>query len=555
MQIKFAFLFFLIVSCTNIQTSQPSITPEEIIKNLAPEALSMAGYGGYSRSVSTSSPNAQDWFDRGLQLVYGFNHDAAVYAFAKAAEEDPECPMAWWGIAYSYGVDVNNSEVTEQEALYANVAIKEAKRLQDKANLAEQAIIKATAKRAVHPLPKDRSDIDYEYSNALATAWEKHSSDADIATLYAESMMNMQSWNYWTPEGEPIDNINLILKTLDNALVINEMHPGANHFYIHAVEASKSPEMGVPSAERLNNLVPGSGHLVHMPSHIYINVGRYKDSVLSNQRAIEADDAYFKNFGKPTFYRLYFLHNMHFLIYSAMMTGQKEVAIDAVTKMENELPPEMLKMFVHEADSLSCVRLSVYLRFGMWEEILNIPEYQNFRKLSNALRSYTRTIAFANLKQLDNASHELKRFKQLRQDIPEHWKVGFSKADDILSVAELVAEGELYWRQGNTQAAVKTLKKAADAEDLLLYAEPPGWMIPVRHALGAILVASNNGEEAQKVYEKDLKDHPNNAWSLLGLQQSLALQDKDTSAIELKVNKAWADADISPPASCYCGAK
>ena len=238
-----------------------------------------------------------------------------------------------------------------------------------------------------------------------------------------------------------------------------------------------------------------------------------------------------------------------------MMTGQKEVSIETVTKMENELPMEMLKMFVHEGDSLSCVRLSVYLRFGMWEEILNMPEYEEFRKLSNALRSYTRTIAFANLKQLDNAKDELKKFKQLRKNIPEHWKVGFSKADDILSVAELVAEGEIYWREGNTQDAIRTLNKAAEVEDQLLYAEPPGWMIPVRHALGAILVASNQGQEAQKVYEKDLEDHPNNAWALLGLKQALTLQGKDTNAITLEVNKAWADADINPPASCYCGAK
>ena len=333
------------------------------------------------------------------------------------------------------------------------------------------------------------------------------------------------------------------------------MHPGANHFYIHAIEASKTPEKGVPSAERLEGLVPGSGHLVHMPSHIYINVGRYADAVAANERAIKADEAYFDVAGYPTFYRVYFLHNMHFLIYAAMMTGQKAIALNAVDKMESQIPPGFLKSMAKYADALASARLHIYMRFGMWKELLELPEYEDYRSLSRALRSYTRTIAFANLKRTDEARAELNRFHSLRKEVPQDWIVGFSPADAILSVASKVAEGEILWREGKVDEALEYLRKAVKEEDQLLYAEPPGWMIPVRHALGAILLAAKQPAEAQNVYETDLEEHPGNAWSLLGMTQSLRMQNQENQAniYQAKFEKAWKNSDVSPPASCYCG--
>jgi tetratricopeptide (TPR) repeat protein len=534
----------------------PAVSPQDIIHNLAPGAIEFAGYGGYQKSISTTSDAAQNWFDRGIQLVYGFNHDAAVHAFARAAQEDPECAMAWWGIAYSYGVDVNNPDVSELEAQYANIAINEAIRLKGNATPAELSLIEAAAFRAVYPLPGDRTEIDLSYSQAMSRAWDAHQDDPDIGAMYAESLMNMQRWDYWSADGEALGNTEELLSVLDDAMALNNFHPGANHFYIHAIEASKTPEKGIPSAERLKALVPGSGHLVHMPSHIFVNVGRYADAVSANQRAIDADASYFSQVGTPTFYRIYFLHNIHFLTYAAMMTGQKELALETVLKMETELPAEMLQAFAENADSLSSVRLHVYMRFGMWQELVDFPEYEEDRHVSRAMRAYTRSIALANLLRTDEAREEFARFKELRQEVPSEWTVGSSAADDVLSVAENVALGEILWREGEVEPALDALRTAVDQEHQLLYAEPPGWMIPVRHVLGAILLAADQPVEAQSVYEVDLDEHPGNAWSLLGITQSLRMQNKvkEADAYTASLNKAWINADVTPPASCYCGA-
>jgi tetratricopeptide (TPR) repeat protein len=535
----------------------PLASPQIILDSLAPKAIEFAGYGGYQKLISTTNAEAQNWFNRGIQLVYGFNHDAAVNAFARAAKEDPDCAMAWWGIAYSYGVDVNNSDVSDLEAKYANVAINEAIRLKGNATPPELTLIEAAAIRAVFPIPDDRSEIDLAYSQAMSKAWDAYRDDPDIGTLYAESLMNMQSWNYWSPGGDPIKNTNEFLSALESAINLDNLHPGANHFYIHAVEASKSPEKGIPSAERLKQLIPGSGHLVHMPSHIFVNVGRYADAVSANQRAIKADDAYFSKVGTPTFYRIYFLHNMHFLIYAAMMTGQRDLALQTVTKMESEIPAQLLRNFAKDADSLSSVRLHIYMRFGMWDELVDFPEIEEYRYVSRAMRAYTRTIALANLLRTDEAREEFARFKELRKLVPDDWTVGSSKADDVLSVAENVALGEILWREGEIEPALEALRAAVRQEDLLLYAEPPGWMIPVRHALGAILLAAEQSVEAQSVYEEDLEEHPANAWSLLGMTQSLRMQSKGEEAdvYEAQFEESWVNGDVFPPASCYCGVK
>ncbi|MDP6962972.1 MAG: hypothetical protein QGF46_02280, partial [Planctomycetota bacterium] len=447
-------LFLAVTSCSTTPT------PAEVAAELSPQAYKFEGYGGYQRAVTTKSAEAQEWFNRGLQLVYGFNHDAAAYAFARAAIIDPSCAMAWWGIAYSYGVDVNNDYVSEREAKFANVAITEAKRLVAGQQSKEAAFIESAALRAVYPMPKDRSELDASYSLRLERASSEYPNDADLGTLYAESMMNMQRWNYWTPEGEDIQNTNKIIEVLEHALKQNPLHPGANHFYIHAVEASPAPEKGVPSAEVLRDLVPGSGHLVHMPSHIFINVGRYPDAVLANQLAIKADDIYFDKVGTPTFYRIYYLHNMHFLTYAAMMTGQLDLALQAVSKMESEIPPAMLVDRASDADALSSLRLAVYMRFGMWEELLAMPEYEPHRKVSRAMRAYMRSISFANSGQAANARNELQRFKKLRGEVPADWTIGFCSADEIFAVAELVATGECLWREGNIELALEQLRMA-----------------------------------------------------------------------------------------------
>tara|TARA_R110002096_G_scaffold14981_2_gene52856 strand:+ start:736 stop:2421 length:1686 start_codon:yes stop_codon:yes gene_type:complete len=547
----------LLAALTACAASPSNPGPDDVIAALAPAALPMDGYGGYHRTIPDAAGDAQRWFDQALQLVYGFNHDAGVRSFARAALEDPECAWAWWGIAYGYGVDVNNNQVTEDEAKRAFAAAQRAMALVESGHVdpVGSALIRAAAKRAVFPLPKDRSDLDEAYADAMRLAWQAHPEDPDVGALYAESLMNLQPWNYWSVAGEPLQRAAEIVAVLERVMQIDPMHPGANHFYIHAVEASKDPARAVAAAERLEHLVPGSGHLVHMPSHIYINVGRYADATAANQRAIQADAAYFATVGEPTFYSVYYLHNFHFLAYAAMMEGRSKVALDAMRQMEAEAPPGFLEAFTAFADGLMPAVLHGLIRFGKWQEILAQPEYPAFRKVSTAMRHYARAVALANLRRTDEAQRELELFRAAQRETPEDWMMGVNPAAKVYAIADKMAAGEILFQEGKVEQALTALREAVAAEDALVYDEPPGWMLPVRHALGALLLVADRAEEAETVYRRDLKKHRANAWALLGLEQALRKQGRATEADALKpkVEAAWARADVTPPASCYCG--
>lgn len=521
----------------------------------APQLL--AGYGGYHRTVSHAAGDAQQWIDQGFQLLYGFNHDEGVRSFQRATELNPDCAMAWWGIAYGYGVDVNNMEVSDAEAKTGQEAAARAVALAGQASGVEQALIHAVAQRAVYPMPEDRRPLDEAYADAMRAAWEKYPNDPDVGTLYAEALMNLQPWAYWTNQGEPLDDALEIVATLERVLAMDPQHPGANHFYIHAVEASLDPGRGTAAADRLRTLVPGSGHLVHMPSHIYINTGRYADAATVNEEAIAADETYFAKVGQPGFYSLYYIHNIHFLAFASMMEGRSQAAIDATRRMEAQVPPEFLKQFVVYGDGLMPAKFHALIRFGRWEEILAEPEYPEFRKVSRSIRSYARVVALANLMRTDEARAELERFHALAAEVTDEWFMGANTAPTVLSISALMAEAELLWREGKEEAAFAKMREAVAEEDELVYDEPPGWMLPVRHALGAILLAADRAEEAEQVYREDLAEWKENGWALLGLEQSLRKQGRTAEADALKprVEAAWSRADVEPPASCYCGVK
>ena len=544
------------LACRSIDEPSPPPTPEALVADLAPRALAMDGYGGYARPVSGADATGQDWFDRGLQLVYGFNHDAGVQCFAAAAEANPDCPMAWWGIAYGYGIDVNNPDVATAEAAAAHAASQSALALVEAASPAEGALILAVAERAVFPLPADRKPLDQAYAEAMGEAWRLYPSDPDVGALYAEALMNLQPWDYWTAEGESVKRADEIVSVLESVLAQHPEHPGANHFYIHAVEASGDVQRAVASAERLERLVPGSGHLVHMPSHIYINVGRYQDAVASNLIAIEADQAFFAQAGDPGFYSLYYIHNIHFLAYAAMMSGQSKLAIGATRQMEADVPPEFLEHFPEFADGLMPAKFHALIRFGRWQAILDEPTYPAFRKVSIAERLYARTVALANLGRTTEARAELEAYRAACADVPEGWLIGTNPASTILELADQMAEGEVLWREGKSQEAYTVLRAAVAFEDGLVYDEPPGWMNPVRHALGALLLAGGEAEEALEVYLTDLEDSPANAWSMLGKHQALTALGEvaKAQAMAPQLALAWQHADVIPPASCYCGA-
>lgn len=542
-----------------VWADEPAAKPQRskadrLDKNSEQAALLYSGFDGYARRITTQSEAAQRWFNQGIQLLYGYNHDEAIRSFEKAAEVDPSCAIAWWGSAYARGLHINNPQMTEEQTRLAHEAAQKALDALDDETPTEHALVRAVARRYAWPVPEDRSPLDKAYADAMEKVWHQFPDDPDVGALYAESLMNLQPWDLWTAEAAPKGRVLEILAVLERTLSRTPDHPGANHFYIHAIEASPWPEKGVAAAVRLKSLVPGSGHLVHMPSHIFIRTGRYAEAADANERAILADESYFERAPAPDFYSVYFLHNVHFLAYAAMMEGRYQTAIDAARKIEQQIPREFLQRNVTIADGFMPTALHVLLRFGKWEEILAEPEPESWRLFSRAEWHFARSVALSARGKPEEARRELKLMDEVSDEVTEEWLMGNNPAHEVLAVARTMAAGELAFQEGETEQAFRLLRDAVALEEGLSYDEPPGWMQPVRHALGALLLADQRHAEAEAVYRADLKRHPNNAWSLLGLQQSLGLQGKVKAADDLntEVQQAWARADVKPVASCYC---
>jgi len=550
----------LLHACNALSTASGDELPTAsgVAALVAEGALEVPPIGAYGRQVSGASTEAQAWFDQGVRYTYGFNQDQAAACFARAALASPDCAMAWWGISHIYsGVDINNNVVTGDEALWGLLAMREAERLAPLASALEQELIAAASVRAALPMPSpmERADLDEGYRAAMEEVRSRYPDDVDVGTLYAEAMMSCQPWEYWTNDYEPVKRAEEIVAQLERCIELDPRHPGAHHLYIHMVESSGRAERGVPSADLLGELMPGSGHLIHMPSHIYINVGRYDDAIRVNQRAVELDDEYMAAYGRPTFYLNYYAHNIHFTSFGAMMEGRKRLALEYVDKLAQVAPDPVIEMFAPFIDGMNALRMHVYIRFGMWEEILAYPEYAEFRKASRTIRRYARTVALANLGRTEEARLELARFDLAAAQTPEEWYIAFNPCQTVFGLARRVAEAEIYWREGDAARAISIMKDTLATEHELVYTEPPPWMIPIRHALGAIQLASGDALGAEQSYRENLKKHPENAWSLLGLQQALTKLGKleEASVIDPRVKLAWARADIDPPASCYCG--
>jgi tetratricopeptide (TPR) repeat protein len=530
----------------------------------APKPRLYRNFGTYHRVVTTNSRECQKWFDQGMQLLYGFNHDEAIRSFTEAARIDPGCAMAWWGVSYAHGLHINNPVMTQEQSRGGFTAATRALAALDTETPAEQALVRAVVKRYQWPPPEDRMPLDEAYAEAMKQAWEAHPSDADIGALFAESLMNMQPWKLWTPDGQPLGRTPEIVAAIERVLEIDENHPGANHFYIHAVEASLHPEKALPSADRLGDLVPGSGHLVHMPAHIYIRTGQYDRSADTNERAIKVDKTYFKTAPPPRFYNLYYVHNVHFVAYSAMFEGRYEKAMEAARQMDREVAEiaplnAFLRAFAPQAEGLTPVTYHVMVRFGKWEDILKEPEPDDYRMISRAMRLYARSVAQAALGRTDEARQELDAFDELAKTIGDEWFVGQNTARSVLPIARKMMEGEILYREGKRDEAFALMREAVTMEENLAYDEPPGWMQPVRHALGALLLhdgGDGSAKEAEEVYRADLERHPNNGWSLLGLREALEAQGRDDEAkqVAAQLKKAWARADVEPESSCYCAA-
>ncbi|PHQ78784.1 MAG: hypothetical protein COB69_09290 [Phycisphaera sp.] len=513
------------------------------------------GFGNYEREITTRSEKSQALFNQGMQFLYGFNHDEAIRSFESAAAEDPYAAMPWWGVAYANGININDPAMNEARSKAARSAADKALSRIGESSPKEADLIRAVSARYEWPAPEDRGHLDQAYADAMQKVYETYPDDPDVGALFAESLMNLQPWDYWTTEGEPRGRILEVVAVLEHILKANPSHPGANHFYIHAVEASKTPERAVPAADRLRTLVPGSGHLVHMPSHIYIRVGRYADAALSNIDAIAADRAYFANAPEPAMYAMYYGHNMHFLAYAGMMSGNYETAIGSARELERDMPRAALEAHAGFIEGIMPAKFHVMVRFGRWEEILAEPKYEeDYRLVSKAVRLYARAIAFSALDRPDEARSEIMLFEEAASAIPEEWYVFNNQVNTVLPIAHAMVEGETLYREGRKAEAFAKLREAIAYEDKLVYDEPPAWMLPVRHALGALLVASGEFVEAEAVYREDLRRHIKNGWALTGLQQALFGQGKSVEALALndQIAAAFATADVKPSSSCYC---
>ncbi len=515
----------------------------------APMAPRLQNMGNLDFPISSRNPQTKRFFNQGLTFVYAFNHYEADRAFREAARLDPECAICYWGQALALGPNINDPVPDDEREAKAYEAVEQAKKLQA-GGAKEQALILALSAR--HPSPKpDKETRGKAYADAMAAVYEKFPDDPDVGTLYAAALMDTTPWDYWVegkslkPEIAPLSGV------LESAIRSHPDHAGANHYYIHVMEASDDPDLAVASADRLGNLVPIAGHLVHMPAHIYIRVGRYRDASLANVKASEADEDYITQCRVQGMYpATYYPHNVHFLWAALTMEGRGAEAIEVARKAatrhtEEHFHIDGLAAFPH---LLRAVPLFALTRFGKWDELFAEPEPEQDKVFARAVWRFGRGMAFRAGGDAEKARAELEQLRSLASD-PSLEKLAIYGSNSLAQlgrIAVLMLEGELDAMRGDVDAAAAKLSEAIAIDDGLVYSEPRDWPQPPRHSLGAILLEAGRAAEAEKVYQADLRVHRDNGWSLFGLWKSLAAQGKTEAAAEVKgrFEKAWSGADL-----------
>jgi tetratricopeptide (TPR) repeat protein len=500
--------------------------------------------GDFHRKVTATSI-AQRYFDQGLRLSYAFNHAEAIRAFEEGARRDPRCAMCWFGVALSYGPNVNAPMDTGAVAP-AWAALQKAQRAAARhGTRAERALISALAKRYAAAPPADRARLDSAYATAMLAVARRYPADDDAQSLAAEAMMILRPWNYWHRDGSPYPGTGDLVGRLDRVMARNPNHPGACHLYIHAVEAV-TPEKAVPCAERLAALMPGAGHLVHMPAHIYIRVGRYADAIEANEHAVHADESYISQERPPQgiYTGAYYPHNYHFMAFAAQLAGRSAKAIEAARIVSERIPLEVAKQ-VPFAQPIVVFHQLELQTFGRWEELLALPLPRSDLRFAVALAHFTRGMAFAATGRTAEAEAALDTITAVVRELPED--------DTRIStrIGALVLSAELAGRAGRTDEALTSLEEARELEDGMLYQEPPFWHQPVRNFLGALLLKAGRPAEAEQRYREDLKRFPNNAWSLAGLAESLKAQGKTAEAAETAAGLKAVGADATLAASRF----
>jgi tetratricopeptide (TPR) repeat protein len=509
-----------------------------------PIAPELAGLGTLHMPVTTSVPQAQRFFDQGLRLLYAFNHSEAIRAFREAARLDPGLAMAYWGQALGLGPNLN-APMTEENGRQAYAAIQQALTMAHGATPRERALIEALALRYAADGKGDRAALDRAYAEAMQKAAGSFDSDPDVQTLFADAQMNTMPWDYWQKD-RPKPETARVLETLESVIARQPDHAGALHYHIHLLEASADPDRAAASADRLGSLMPAAGHMVHMPAHIYIRVGRYADAAEANVRAIAADEDYLAQCQAQGLYPVsYYPHNLHFLWAAATFEGRRAVAVEAARKVAEKVPHHHAGALSWTAD-FPVTPLLAYTRFGLWQELLTEPKPPANQPYAIGIWHYGRGLAFVARARLDAASSELAALEA----VMKHEAFATTLKDlpllTNLRIASRILDGELNLRRGNADAAVASLREAVTIEDGIPYSEPPIWHHPPRQILGAILLEAGRAADAETVYREDLKRFRENGWSLFGLARSLDAQQRASEAAEARqrFEKAWARADI-----------
>jgi tetratricopeptide (TPR) repeat protein len=513
--------------------------------------------GSYHREVDTDAKAAQAYFDQGIRLQYAFNHAEAIRSYREAVRHDPSCAMCWWGIALAAGPNIN-APMSPESGAEAWKAITRAVDLAQEEAPEERALIEALAARLGADPSAKRAPLDSAYARAMAQVVQRYPDDTDALTLYAASLMNLSPWFYWTGDynnREPRPDTPTILAHLERALEGNPDHPGACHYYIHAVEAAY-PQKAVACADRLARLMPGAGHIVHMPGHIYIRVGRYADAVKANEHAVHADETYIQDQRPGGLYpAAYYPHNYHFMNFAASMAGMGNKALEAARIVAPKVPVEVAKE-IYWVQTVTVLPQLTAVTFSRWDEVLAAAPPPTELHLGTAMHEYARGVALAATGRFGEARTALTEVRQIAEQVRAEWPDAVpstSPASTLTEIAVHMLAGEIALRTGDPHAAVGYFEAATRIEDEMLYEEPPLWYYPVRHSLGRALLEAARPAEAERRYREDLLRFPDNGWSLFGLARSLEAQGKDEKARAAwdAFRDAWKDADVELAASRF----
>ena len=529
-----------------------------LVHALMVAGLALPGSGGVARAevtlfenlgtlhheITTTSDLAQKFFDQGLRLVYAFNHEEAIAAFTEASRLDPDAPMPYWGVALSLGPNINAAMDPKVEPRAVEAVQKATARL-SQATARERAYVEALAARYSAKKSVTRKAKDDAYAKAMRQVARDAPDDADAATLAAEAMMVLRPWDYWRADGRPQPGTEEIVAILETALRQHPDHPGACHYYIHAVEASPDPQRALDCAKRLPSLMPGAGHLVHMPAHIYMRLGRYREASERNATAAMVDHEYLSRHPLEGNYASgYYAHNLHFLNASLMMEGRSAEALQVARDLLVKVPADEIA----KEPSLEWYAPTVLLtmaRFGQWGDLIRHPPPSKSLRLTTGLWHFSRGLAFAATTRFGSAEGELSNLRKAMKPFARAKTAEGKISRTMLKVAERVLVGEMAARRGQYEAGIQALREALQLEASLPYSEPPFWVQPVRHNLGAVLLLAERPAEAEAVYREDLRLNPENGWALHGLMQSLRAQNKDATQEEARFHAVWAQADVT----------